>query len=91
MASIILQFQGTIRLKAGTDSISVSGGTVKAALQDAAARLPAEFAEELYRNGKIKTHFIFIHNGEMLNASAIGKRRISDGDIVRLFAPVGGG
>ncbi|MFA6584320.1 MAG: MoaD/ThiS family protein [Elusimicrobiaceae bacterium] len=91
MATITLQFQGVIKQKAGVESLSIDGGTIKAAILNAEKQLGPAFSAELYHDGKIKSYYMFILNGEIVDAASIGRKKLADGDILRLFAPVGGG
>ena len=92
MAAITVQLHTAFRKKLDRDCVSLDAATPA----DALAALEKMFGEKFTAllcdsSGEIKSHYMFILNGEVLDRAQLKKTKLKNGDSLSIFAPVGGG
>jgi molybdopterin converting factor small subunit len=75
----------------GVHEIEVEGGTVRAALDDAARRIPALKLHLFDEAGRVRHHIICIHDSAVVRANEMSEHRIFDGDEIILANAFAGG
>lgn len=91
MSQITVQMYGTLREKVGKGKISINAENIKDALEKLANQFARKFRVQLYEKGEIKSHYILLLNGHVVNLKQEGQIKLSPGDILYIFSPIAGG
>ncbi|MDR3102243.1 MAG: MoaD/ThiS family protein [Methanocalculaceae archaeon] len=67
-----------------------TGTTVLSVLERFAENIPAAH-EELFMDGKLRSHVILMYNRERIDAKETEETAVCDGDEIVLYPPVSGG
>ena len=66
-------------------------GNVGQLLETLARKYGKGFRGEIYDGKSVKSPYILLHNGKVVNRQEPAKVLLSDGDIVHIFMPLSGG
>ena len=88
---VTLKFFANLRDIVHTKEIKVEGKNLKDAIMYAEKLLNVDLINELFENGKPKKGVIILVNGKNIEHLQGLLTPLSDGDVVSLFPPVGGG
>lgn len=91
MSRISIRLFGSLKSKAGEERFSFDAKTAEEAIKKLARKLNKNFKEHLYDGKKIKTHYIFLLNGKVIDMRKLDKIKLINGDALQIFSPVGGG
>ena len=91
MSQIEVHLFSTLREKVGKGKISIDARNIKDALRKLENKFGDKFREELYEKGRIKSHYIFLLNGRVIDVKALSQTKLSPGDILHIMPPVAGG
>lgn len=92
MAKVLITFFGHLRTVVGLQSEYVSGSTFYEVIK----KLSEKYGEKLktlimQEDGKLKINYVVSINGKNVNALNAHDIKLSDGDFISIFPPVGGG
>ena len=93
MASVTVKFFATVREAVGTKSVQISADTIREVLDRLVERFGKVFAETVIdqETGNLKRFFSCMVNGRRIELLDGYDTKLTDGDSVALFPPVGGG
>ena len=91
MPDISIILQGNLKEAAGSERLFVSAKTAKEAVTKIKKRLGSKFGAQLCEGADIKSHYIFLLNGLVIDSGRLDKVRLKDGDSLHIYVPVGGG
>ena len=91
MSQIKVQLYSALREKVGKGKISIDARNIKDALKKLENKFGDKFREELYEKGRIKSHYILLLNGRVINVKGLSQIKLSPGDILHIMPPVAGG
>lgn len=77
--------------KAGKNAERVSAKTAGGALAVLAKKMGKDFEAALCEGGKIKSHYIVLLNGKVMDKNRLSKIRVSASSVIDIIPPVGGG
>lgn len=90
VATTTVHLPGVLRPAAGdVREVPVSGGTVRAALEDLFAQLPALRGRVTTETGALRPHVLVVHRGEVLRG--LDDAPLADGDELAILPAVSGG
>ncbi len=75
----------------GEETLRVQASTIAQALEAAYARLPALRHHLCDESGGFRTHVLCVHNGVSTRESGGIKRRVEEGDEIRILQAISGG
>jgi len=91
MSQITVQMYATLREKVGKGKISIDAKNVKDALEKLENEFGDRFREQLYEKEEIKSYYIFLLNGHVIDVRRLSQTKLSPGDILGIFLPLAGG
>ena len=91
MSQIKVQLYSTLREKVGKGKISIDARNIKDALKKLENKFGDKFREELYEKGRIKSYYILLLNGRVIDVKALSQIKLSPGDVLHILPPVAGG
>lgn len=94
MAKISVLVSANLKDRLGRGRFSIEAGNALAALElmSADPEYGVDFSREVYAPGKpLKPYCIFMVNGQVVDSKRLRQAKLSDGDVLHILAPVGGG
>ena len=73
MSQIKVQLYSTLREKVGQGKISIDARNIKDALKKLENKFGDKFREELYEKGRIKSYYILLLNGRVIDVKVSNK------------------
>lgn len=91
MSQIKVQLYSILREKVGKGKISIDARNIKDALKKLENKFGDKFREELYEKGRIKSYYILLLNGRVIDVKVLSQIKLSPGDVLHILPPVAGG
>jgi molybdopterin converting factor small subunit len=91
MSRISIQIYGSLKSKAGKERFSLDAKTAQEAVEKLCLKVNKKLKEHLYEGKKIRTHYIFLINGKVIDINRLNKIKLLKDDSIHIFSPVGGG
>ncbi len=93
MPRVTVKFFATVREVTGVRSIEIDAETIRDVLEDLKRRYGKQFLETVIdqNTGELRRFYSFMVNGKRVELLDGYDTRLSEGDSVALFPPIGGG
>jgi molybdopterin converting factor small subunit len=91
MARVLIKLYGALGEKLGGSELSVQADSLATALKEVAAASPPEVQELIFEDGRLRGHFVVMHNGKVRSQQEADSVWLSEGDVIHILPPVAGG
>ena len=91
MPGVRVLFHSELQRKLGKGKVKVKADNMRDVLERLEEKFGSKFRDLLYDGNKVKSIYIFLVNGNVVDRDDMEGTKLSRGDVIHIFTPIPGG
>ena len=91
MARVTVLMHTTLKKALGKGKDRVKAENIAEVMDALEKKFGDKFRDEVYEGDKIKSYYIFLLNGDVVDSKELAETSLKKGDMVHIFTPIPGG